>query len=133
MFMDDPLEEDDRPAVRGHMETSRAHIEKESRKPLAAIASASDFWQANSKLAEPARLARAYLSMPCGTAEVERVFSDAGITVSKIRNRLGATNVEKLVVCKRYFNQHPDCFDTMARFISEQIAKDEEDALLEKQ
>jgi hypothetical protein len=133
MFMDDPSEDADRPAVKGHMETARARIEKESRKPLTAIASVSDFWQANSKLAEPARLARAYLSMPCGTAEVERVFSDAGLTVSKIRNRLGATNVEKLVVCKRFFNQHPGCFDAMAKFISEQIAKDEEEVLLEKQ
>ena len=46
------------------------------------------------------------LSIPAMSAEPERLFSRAGITVTERRNRLGAESIEALECLKSWLGNH---------------------------
>ena len=47
------------------------------------------------------QLAQKLLEMPSSSAAIERIFSNFGMILSKLRNRLGLVQAGKLVFCYR--------------------------------
>lgn len=52
------------------------------------------------------KLAAKYLSIPASSASVERVFSQAGLTLTKLRNRMGADTLEELLMIEYHHASH---------------------------
>lgn len=52
------------------------------------------------------KLAAKYLSVPASSASVERVFSQAGLTLTKLRNRMGSDTLEELLMLKYHHATH---------------------------
>lgn len=69
--------------------------------PIDTTANPLDWWKAK-HIAYPlmAVVARKWLAVPASSAASERLFSTAGLTVTKLRNRLGADRVSTLVFLK---------------------------------
>lgn len=75
------------------------------------------WWQERSKmLPHLALLARRVLCIPASSAESERIFSSAGLIVSKKRQRLKPTVVRDLVFLR-------SCWATVDEYNSEQDRK----------
>ena len=67
-------------------------------KECVAIPNPLNWWKLNSaKFPSLARLARSYLAMPATEVPSERVFSVAGLTVTKLRATLDPDNVDKII------------------------------------
>ena len=85
-------------------------------------------WWSNHKPAFPylSILAAVLLSIPASSDSVERCFSQAEITISKLRSRLGHTTLENLFVIK-YGHSHKKGPYLSPREAAERALEEEED------
>jgi hypothetical protein len=84
-----------------------------------------DFYRGNIAFAPFFPVAQMYLSMPSGTDEPERVFSDCGLVLTDRRTRLSGDHLEKLLVVKRFLRTSPDnYFEELVRFLVAKLSSD---------
>lgn len=91
---DDDMQVDTHVAVRDE-------VERYFKLKITAVASPIRWWR-DKRAAFPtlSRLAAKYLSVPASSASVERVFSQAGLTLTKLRTRMSTELLEELLIIK---------------------------------